>query len=159
MVYHDDVKWPLRFIRLAQSVATWSKDPKRQVGAIVVTEDYRNFSTGYNGFPRGIADTDERLATETFRQSLMIHAERNALDNARFSLTSCTLYATKFLCVDCAKGVIQQGLTTIVTPFPDFSHIIWGPSFTLALHLLQEVHIRVICYDLHDNRWEDLCDY
>ena len=158
MVYRDDIKWPLRFIQLAQSVATWSKDPIRQVGAVVITEDYRNFSTGYNGFPRGIADTDKRLATG-MRQSLMIHAERNALDNARFPLAGCTLYSTKFLCADCAKGVIQQGLTTIVAPFPDFSHITWGPSFTLALQLLQEVNIRVICYDLYDNRWEDLCDY
>lgn len=159
MNYYGDVKWHLRFIQLAQDVAIWSKDPKQQVGALVVTEDYRNFSMGYNGFPRGIADTDQRLATETFRQSLMVHAERNALDNARFPLAGCTLYSTKFLCAECAKGVIQCSVAEIVAPFPDFKHRTWGPSFTLALQLLQEVNIRVICYDIPSNRWEDLCDY
>lgn len=159
MNYSDDTKWHLRFIRLAQSVATWSKDPQQHVGALVVTEDYRNFSMGYNGFPRGIADTDQRLTTEILRQSLMIHAERNALDNAHFPLAGCTLYSTKFLCADCAKGVIQRGVTIVVAPFPNFKHTTWGVSFRLALQLLQEVNISIICYDLPSNRWEDLCDY
>lgn len=159
MNYSADTKWHLRFIQLAENVATWSKDPKRHVGALIVTENYRNFSIGYNGFPRGIADTDRRLATKMLRQSLMVHAERNALDNAPFPLTDCTLYATKFLCAECAKGVIQCGVTMVVAPFPDFKHRTWSASFHLALQLLQEANIRIICYDLPSNRWEDLCDY
>ena len=54
-------KWDQRFIELAQHISGWSKDPSTKVGCIVVGEDREIRSTGFNGFPRGIADDSERL--------------------------------------------------------------------------------------------------
>jgi len=53
-------KWTNRYMNIAREVSTWSKDPNTQVGAVSVI-DGRPLSFGYNGFPRDIEDTDERL--------------------------------------------------------------------------------------------------
>ena len=60
-------KWDSRFLEIANLVATWSKDPSTQIGAIAV-KDKRLISTGYNGFPRGIED----LKDSYFRNSLLL---------------------------------------------------------------------------------------
>ena len=54
-------KWYLRYLSLAKEVATWSKDPNTQVGAVVVGSKGQILSQGYNGFPRGIKDSNRRL--------------------------------------------------------------------------------------------------
>ena len=54
-------KWDVRFIELAKHISLWSKDPSTKVGCVVVGEDREIRSTGFNGFPRGIDDDDERL--------------------------------------------------------------------------------------------------
>ena len=56
-----DDKWKKRFIQLSKEISTWSKDPSTKVGALIISEDRNIVSTGYNGFPRGIEDTEERL--------------------------------------------------------------------------------------------------
>lgn len=48
--------WPQRFLELAQLVASWSKDPSTQVGAVIVDANRRVVSLGYNGPPRGTSD-------------------------------------------------------------------------------------------------------
>ena len=54
-------KWDLRFIELAHHISSWSKDPSTKVGCVVVGADREIRSTGFNGFPRGIDDSLERL--------------------------------------------------------------------------------------------------
>ena len=58
---HSMSKWDRRFLELAKQISTWSKDPSTQVGCVVVGPDREIRSTGFNGLPRGIDDTDERL--------------------------------------------------------------------------------------------------
>ena len=50
-----------RYLMLAKEVSTWSKDPSSQVGVVVVGDKGQVLSQGFNGFPRGIDDTIERL--------------------------------------------------------------------------------------------------
>lgn len=52
------MKWHRRFLRLAEHIAGWSKDPSTQVGCVVVGPDREIRSTGFNGFPRGIEDSE-----------------------------------------------------------------------------------------------------
>ena len=59
-VYMSD-KWDLRFLELARHISDWSKDPSTKVGCVVVGPDREIRSTGFNGFPRGIEDDDDRL--------------------------------------------------------------------------------------------------
>lgn len=116
---HDlTYKWTKRFYRMAMLIATWSKDPKCAVGTVIATHDCRNISTGYNGFPRGFEDKPERLADKDQRLAFTVHAELNAIYNARFSLHQCLLFSTKFPCHECAKGIIQAGIICVVCPPP-----------------------------------------
>lgn len=137
-------KWDARFIEMAWLVAGWSKDPSRQVGSVIVSNDMRKISVGFNGFPRGIVDTEERLFNKDIKLKLMVHAERNAMDNADFPLSDCTIYVTTFPCAECAKGIIQKGIRRIVTPIPDYSNIRWGDEWKLACDLLQEANVKTI---------------
>lgn len=54
-------RWDRHFLRLAAEHARMSKDPSTKVGAVIVGPDREIRSAGFNGFPRGIEDTDERL--------------------------------------------------------------------------------------------------
>lgn len=108
-------KWDRRFLELADHVAQWSKDPSTKVGAVVVDHKNRVVSMGYNGFPRGIDDDDSRYSDRPTKHLYVAHAERNALDNAPLMVEGCTLYSPLLPCNECAKSIIQKGITRVVS--------------------------------------------
>ena len=61
------MKWHKRFIELAKFISNWSKDPSSKVGAVIVDSNKRIISMGYNGFPVGVADSEERLYTKEIK--------------------------------------------------------------------------------------------
>ncbi|MEC9336570.1 MAG: CMP deaminase, partial [Candidatus Thermoplasmatota archaeon] len=71
--------WDGRFLGLAAHIAAWSKDPSTQVGCVIVGPDREVRSTGFNGLPRGIADTEARLTNRERKYPLICHAEENAI--------------------------------------------------------------------------------
>lgn len=106
-------KWDKRYLELAKLVSTWSKDPRKQVGAVIVAGGYVQ-GLGFNGFPRGVADTPERLGTKEIKNLLMIHAEVNALHSS--SGVGDTIYVWPCLpCAQCAGHIIQKGIKRVVT--------------------------------------------
>jgi len=145
-------KWDKRFRNVAEDVALWSKDPFKGVGAVVVSPDKRRVSWGYNGFPAGVAD-DDRLNDKELKNRLMVHAELNAILNARTDLTGWTLYCTKAPCLECASAVIQAGITRIVfaEPDPDGS---WYDRQLDALRALNEAGVKVLGF-YHNEEDED----
>ena len=109
-------KWDNRFIDLAKHIASWSKDRSTQVGAVAVGSLREIKSVGYNGFPRGVDDDIEERHERPAKYSFTEHAERNLIYNATLngiSLNGTTLYVTHFPCPDCARGVIQSGITRV----------------------------------------------
>jgi dCMP deaminase len=140
-------KWDARFVEMAHLVAGWSKDPDRKNGAVLVTPDLRKFSVGFNGLPRGVADTPERLGDRYLKNQMMVHAELNAIFNAGFDPAGCGLYVTRFPCHVCAQGIIQTRVALVVAPKPDFDHPRWGASWALARAMLGEAGVEV-------RRWE-----
>ena len=86
------IKWDRRFLEMARLVSSWSKDPSTKVGSVVVRHDKTVASVGFNGFPRGVADTEARLLDRSEKLDLIVHAEINALSVAHESLSGCTLY-------------------------------------------------------------------
>ena len=74
--------WGDRYIHLAKEISTWSKDPSTKVGAVVIGNNGEVLSQGYNGFPRGIKDTPQRLKDREKKYNLVVHAEMNAIYNA-----------------------------------------------------------------------------
>ena len=71
-------RWDRYFLDLALLNAQMSKDPSTKVGAVIVGPDREVRSMGFNGFPRGIADTRERLECREVKLDLVVHAEMNA---------------------------------------------------------------------------------
>lgn len=122
-------KWDTRFMRLAREISTWSRDPSSKIGAVIVNDDHRILATGYNGFPRGIADNDTRLNDREVKYSLIVHAEMNALMNALYSGVSvkgATLYVYGLpVCDNCTKSVIQAGISRVVITYPELSAEKW----------------------------------
>lgn len=116
----NQLTWDHRFFDLAKTVAEWSKDPSTRVGAVIVNEYRQVIGLGYNGFPRGVQDSVERLASRPVKHLFTAHAERNALDNAHMDVRGSTMYATLCPCNECAKSIIQRGISRVVSaPFRD----------------------------------------
>ena len=107
-------KWDLRYLELARTVGTWSKDPSSQIGAVAVGSKGQVLAQGYNGFPRGIFDGGARLNDRELKYKYIVHAEQNLIYNATYngvSLDQSTIYVTGLpVCYECAKGVIQVGI-------------------------------------------------
>lgn len=101
---------------MAQLVASWSKDPSTQVGAVLVRPDRTIISVGYNGFPRGVQDLDCRYKERETKYKLVVHAEANAILSAGERLDNATLYCTLMPCCECAKLVIQAGIRVVIVP-------------------------------------------
>lgn len=114
--------WDQRFMNMAQLISLWSKDPSSKIGAVIVNDERRILATGYNGFPRGIEDTEERLNNRDEKYPRIVHAEMNALMNALYNgvgVKDGTLYVFGLpICPDCTKSVIQAGIKRVVIPYP-----------------------------------------
>ncbi|RDE25170.1 CMP deaminase [Motiliproteus coralliicola] len=114
-------KWHQRYIDLAHTVASWSKDPSTKVGAVIVSPNREVLSTGYNGFPRGMIDRPDWYADREFKHKHVVHAEANAILNAaRYGvrLQGCTLYVTHPPCPSCARTIAQAGIEFVVYDIP-----------------------------------------
>ena len=141
-------KWDWRMIRLAKcEIGAWSKDPDEGVGALLVSPDMRQVSWGFNGFPRGIEDSEERLNDKDLKNQLTIHAEMNALLNAAVDITGWTLYCSKFPCSNCACAIIQKGVARVVCPVIRGDSR-WIVDQTLASSLLREAKILITTFSL-----------
>jgi dCMP deaminase len=134
--------WDQRFLDLAHHVATWSKDPSTKVGAVLVGTDKRQVALGYNGFPRGIADSTYRLADRDSKLRYTIHAERNVLDNAHFPTQGATLYCTHPPCTSCALSIISKGIHRVVSsPMSSEFASRWGAETFLSRDLFREAGV------------------
>lgn len=142
-------KWVNHYMKLAEHVSTWSKDPNTKVGAIVVGAKGQILTQGYNGFPRKIKDTPARLNDRDTKLKYVVHAEMNAIFNASLtgvSLDGSTIYIYGLpICHECAKGIIQVGIkkAVIQKQFPGMKDT-WKESCSLAIKILEEANITVI---------------
>ena len=113
------ISWDEYFMGVALLAAQRSKDPNTQVGACIVDEQNRILSTGYNGFPHGCSDDDfpwnrDEALGET-KYQFVVHAELNAILNSRGkSLAGSKVYVALFPCNECAKAIIQAGVSEVV---------------------------------------------
>ena len=138
----NTLKWKIRYLKLAQHVASWSKDPSTQCGAVIVNADNEIVSIGFNGFPRGVEDSQVRLNDRDLKLSMTLHAERNAILFARQSLKGCTIYTWPMhACSECAAMIIQSGITSHVTVVTHNQR--WEHSFEIARSMFDEANISV----------------
>jgi dCMP deaminase len=135
--------WDHYFLGIAQSVSAASKDPSTKVGAAITRPDRTVASLGYNGFPRGIADTADRLKDRDVKMGLVVHGEINAILTAREPLHGYTLYTWPFLtCERCALHVIQAGIKRVVAPeLEEERRVRWKASLEAAQALYAEAGV------------------
>ena len=144
-------KWDIRFVKLAMHIANWSKDPSTKVGCVVVGEDREIRSTGFNGFPRGIKDDEERLLDREQKYPLICHAEENAIMHAArigVSLKGSTAYVTWPPCSRCARSLIQSGIKEIIYPTPGEIPERWIDDFNISNGMISEAGVIVRTIDL-----------
>jgi len=113
------ISWDDYFMGIALLASMRSKDPNTQVGCCIVNDKKIILSTGYNGFPKGCSDDEypwerEGSANDT-KYPFVVHAELNAILNAGGkSLDGATIYVALFPCNECAKAIIQAGISEVV---------------------------------------------
>ncbi len=150
-----NTRWDKHFLGLALYHSKLSKDPSTRVGSVIVGPDRELLSAGFNGFPRGIADTPERLNDRDTKLKLVVHAEMNALLAAArtgMRLKGCTLYlcATDDSgliwggppCTRCTVEIIQVGLSEIVSRPVKVGFSKWHDDLKMAHALIEESGIK-----------------
>lgn len=115
---NDWISWDEYFMGIALLSAYRSKDPSTKVGACIVDLNNKIVGVGYNGFPVGCDDSllpwereGEFLQT---KYPYVCHAELNAILNSNFNLRGCRLYVALFPCNECAKAIIQSGISEVI---------------------------------------------
>lgn len=114
------ISWDEYFMGVALLASQRSKDPSTQVGACIVNDENKIMSVGYNGFPRGCSDDEFPWEREAESESktkypYVCHAELNAILNAGGnSLRGCRIYVALFPCNECAKAIIQSGISKVI---------------------------------------------
>ncbi len=115
----DYLSWDEYFMGVAVLSSMRSKDPSTQVGACIVDRDKKIISMGYNGMPRYCDDDvfpwDREGDPLNSKYIYVCHAELNAILNCHGgSVKDAICYTTLFPCNECAKAIIQSGITEIV---------------------------------------------
>jgi dCMP deaminase len=117
-------KWGSRFMDLARLVASWSKDPSTQVGAVIVDND-------------APVDREVKLLRT-------IHAEENALLFARRDVTGMSVYVTRPPCARCAAKLVQAGIVRVVYDLPPVDFVErWALEMREAQAMFADVGVAV----------------
>ncbi len=109
--------WDSYFMKIAYAVSERSTCDRAFVGCVLVL-DKRILTTGFNGSPAGQAHCDEigHLIVDGHCVRT-IHAETNAIIQAALhgvSTKGATCYVTHYPCINCAKALINAGVTRLV---------------------------------------------
>ena len=135
-------KWDYRFLQLCELVASWSKDPSTKVGAVIVDNDNRVISLGYNGFPKGVIDDVARYSNRDEKYKYVVHAERNAIVFAKQNLKECIIYTWPMMpCSACAGIIIQSGIKKVVSI--ENKNERWTEEFLFSSNMFREAGIIV----------------
>lgn len=108
------LSWDDYFMKIAETISLRSEDPHTKVGCVIVDEDNRIVSTGYNGTVSKYPNINWGLGNKTQKQyDSIIHSELNAILYARQSLKNCSLYCTLSPCKECIKTIAASGIKNV----------------------------------------------
>lgn len=122
-----------------------STDKSTQTAAIIVDELGNTVAWGTNGFPKGVAETPERLQRPA-KYLYVLHAERSAIYHAaRYGIKTegSTMYGTWAPCNTCAQSIIDSGIAKFVThqKTMDATPERWMEPILVALQMLKEAGV------------------
>ncbi|MBQ6593608.1 hypothetical protein IJI00_00860 [Candidatus Saccharibacteria bacterium] len=107
-------EWDEYFMKITEAVALKSKDPSSKMGCVIVDQNKRVVSLGYNGMLQGADESKMTLAERPMKYYFSIHSEMNALIFAKRDLTGCTIYNRVATCENCLKYCLQAGIKRFV---------------------------------------------
>ncbi len=153
---NDYLTWDEYFMGVAMLSGMRSKDPNTQVGACIVSADNKILSMGYNGFPKGCSDDEFPWCREGApldnKYFYTTHSELNAILNYRGgSLEGAKIYVTLFPCNECAKAIIQAGITTVVYDSDKYAD---SDSTIASKRMMDAAGVRYYQYKHSDRRIE-----
>lgn len=140
-------------MNLARLAARQSPNRVRQVGAAISICGLDEIVSACNTFPYGVSDLDWRHEGDG-RFVWMEHAERNAIflaARAGKKLEGATIASTFFPCIDCARAIVQSGITCLATSAPDYDDPVWGTSFARSKIILEEGGVDIMIVSTQDS--------
>lgn len=152
--------WDQYFMTLAYLAAMRSKDDSTHIGAVIVGPDNEVRSMGYNNFVRGINDYEEERYERPEKYHWFEHGERNAIYNAsRVGIRTdcCKMYTQLTPCTDCARAIIQSGITEVIIhdllesrnahADPDSPHQKWNAAAKRSRIMFKEAGVSIREYN------------
>lgn len=108
-------KYDKKYLEIAEKISELSHANKKKVGCILVKNGVI-ISDGYNGTPTGYENECEDCDGNTKWYTL--HSEANAITKlvriGGISAENSTLYTTLSPCKECAKLILQSGISTVI---------------------------------------------
>ena len=108
-------KYDIKYLEIAKKISELSHAKRKKVGSIIV-KDSVIISDGFNGTPTGFENNCEDIEGNTKWYTL--HSEANAIMKlVRIGGTSAigaTLYITLSPCKECAKLILQSGISRVI---------------------------------------------
>lgn len=108
------MSWDEYFLKIAETVALKSKDPSSKMGCVIVDQNKRVVSLGFNGMIQGADESKMTLSERPMKYRFAIHSEMNAVIFAHQDLAGCTLYNRVATCDNCLKYCLQAGIKRFV---------------------------------------------
>lgn len=148
-VTSHSISWDSYFMNVAILTSRRSSDINTKVGACLVDSSNRIIGCGYNGFIKGVDNSVFPSTREgewiNTKYPFVVHAELNAILNTTvFDLSNSKLFCTLFPCNDCAKVIIQKGISEVIY-LSDKHHD--DPPYIASRKLLDAANITTRQYD------------
>jgi len=141
------------FMGHAVHASKFSPDPSTKVGSVIVLEG-AVFSIGWNQFPEGVAESDERWEDRAQKYPRVIHAEADALvagarmmqrERPLLGFESATLYTTEFPCCSCCGLIIQHGIKKVVSQDLDSDYAErWAKEIEISKSMFSESGVELV---------------
>ncbi len=130
---------------VAKAVATESPDTSTKVGAVLSSRRGFAFAIGFNCFPNGVRNLDERRERPA-KYAWTVHAEMNALAQCAalgFSTQGMICYSTQIPCSRCMGILIQAGIAGVFCPTPDFKNMRqpWFDDSVITVQMCKEADV------------------
>ena len=140
-------EWVDYFLSICDAVAKKSKDKSHKIGCVIVGVNHNILSTGFNGLPRRVLESDIRTE-RPIKYFFTEHAERNAIYNAArhgVALENSVLFVKGLPpCSDCARAIIQSGIRQVYVYFSKMNNSPkWEAEFIHSKIMFEEA--RVCC--------------
>ena len=142
-------KWTYRGLRIAEEVQSWSKD-RTKIGACLMRPNHTIASVGYNGLPPGL-DDDEILKDRALKNTMVMHAEENAIHNCGdHNMKDYTMFVYGlYPCAHCASVIVSKGIKRVyglaVHSSPD-----WAVSCANALMVFRQAECDFVPVDIYE---------